>query len=175
MKKYQKIYAEEVESKNLKPKAKGKKLIIVIIIIILIMILSAQILYLYVIPRVTIDLKTYYHEATGGGGTGGLINVNSKFLNSGTEEVENFIITVTILNNTKDILVKKTYEQDIVEPKDSEELKLSTNGNAFETFYIIVELEFETQKNQYSKKYLYETHEDTMNIGFEDSIFDWGF
>jgi hypothetical protein len=154
MKKYQRIYKDEDTMVN-KPKVKGKKFIIISIIIILIIFISAQLLYLYVIPRVTIDLKTNYHEATGGGGTGGLINVNSKFINSGTVDVENFIITVTVLNKTKDILVKKTYEQDIVEPKDNYELKLVTNGNSYETFYVIVELEFETDDNDYSKKYLY--------------------
>ena len=39
----------------------------------------------------------------------------------------------------------------------------------------IVEITFSTAKKEYSKKYLYETHEDAMNIGFEDSIFDWVF
>ena len=67
---------------------KGKKAVIITFIVILIIFISAQLLYLYVIPRASIELKTVYHEATGGGGTGGLINVNSKFINSGNVEVE---------------------------------------------------------------------------------------
>ena len=155
-------------------RVKGKRLIILSIFIILILFLSSQLLYFYVIPRTTLDLRTNYHEALGGGGTGGLINVNSKFINSGTVDIENFNITVTVLNNTKILLVEETYDQALVKPGDNYELKLATNGNCFETFYIIVELNFETQKNEYSRKYLYETYEEAMNIGFEDSIFNWG-
>ncbi len=158
-----------------KPRVKGKKLVVLTVLLMIIIFVVAQILYIYVIPRVTIDTKTIYHEATGGGGTGGIINVNSKFINSGTMDVDNFAITVSLLNKTKDILITETYEQNIVKPKDEHEVKLVTNGNCFETFYIIVEIQFETGKNEYSKKYLYETHEAAMNIGYEDSIFDWGF
>jgi hypothetical protein len=165
----------ENEDIDEKPKVKGKKLIIVTIFIILIILISAQLLYWYVIPRLTIDFKTTYHEATGGGGTGGIINVNTKFINSGTVEVEDLTLKITLLNTTQTILIDKTYEQGIVSPGDQYELKVVTNGNTFETFYIIVEAKFSTGNNDYNKKYLYETHEDAMNIGFEDSVFEWDF
>jgi hypothetical protein len=170
-------YEVEYEDENPpeKKNVKGKKLIIFSIFLILIIILSAQILYSYVIPRVTIDFKTTYHEATGGGGTGGIINVNTKFINTGTTDIEDFSITVTILNSTESILINKKFQQDLVAPGDSHEIKLTTNGNCFETFYIILETQFNSDKSEYNEKYLYTTHEDAMNIGFEDTIFEWGF
>jgi hypothetical protein len=155
-------------------KAKGKKVVIVAVVLILVIFISGQLLYLYVIPRVTMDFKTVYHEATGGGGTGGLINVNTKFINSGTVQVDDFQMTVSVLDAARELLTNGTYEQGIVYPGDSYELKLTTNGNSFEKFYITLEIVFDTEKNEYTKKYLYETHEVAMNIGFEDSIFDWG-
>ena len=72
-------------------------------------------------------------------------------------------------------MVNETYDQEILLPGDSNELKINTRGNSYEQFFIIVEISFYTAKKEYSKKYLYETHEDAMNIGFEDSIFDWVF
>jgi hypothetical protein len=171
----QQYYASNSAPRPVTPRIKGKRAVIILIVVLLIVFISAQILYWYVLPRITIDLKTVYHEATGGGGTGGLINVNSKFVNSGTVEVDNFKISITILNSTQIVLVNNTFDQDIVSPGDSHELKLTTNGNCFETFYIILEIQFDMGKNEYSKKYLYETHEDAMNIGFKDSIFDWVF
>jgi hypothetical protein len=154
---------------------KGKKPIFASVIIILIVFFTSQTLYLYIIPRVTVELDTVYHEAIGGGGTGGAINVNSKFENSGTVEIQNFILTVSLLNSSKGRLVDDTYSMDLVEPGDSHELKLFTYGNSFEKFFIIVEIEFETNDREFNKKYLYETHEPTMNIGFEEEIFEWGF
>ena len=59
-----------IQSKQ-KEVVKGKKLVIITVVIVIIIFLSAQILYYYAIPRVTLDLKNVYHEATGGGGNGG--------------------------------------------------------------------------------------------------------
>ena len=166
---------KEKNNQKMNGKVKGKKLVIILVIVILLILIFGQLLYYFVLPRVSIDLKTVYHEAMGGGGTGGLININSKFINSGTVDVENLKITVTILDSTNKLLTNETHEQGIVNPNDNHEVKLKTNGNTFEKFYIIVEIEFNTEKNEYSKKYLYETHEDAMNIGFEDNISDWIF
>jgi len=71
--------------------------------------------------------------------------------------------------------VNDTYEKGILSPGQSYELKVVTNGNCYETFYIIVEVQFKTSNDKYYEKFMYKTHEDAMNIGFEDSIFDWGF
>jgi hypothetical protein len=154
---------------------KGKRPIVILVILIIIIIFLSQILYSFVIPRVTLDLKTIYHEATSGGGTGGLINVNTKATNSGTVEVRDFQISVDVLNSTRDLLVNDTYEKNILLPGQSYELKVATNGNCLETFYIIVEVQFKTSNDEYYEKFMYKTHEDAMNIGFEDTIFDWGF
>lgn len=160
---------------NEKPKIKGKKFVIILVILIIIIIIFAQLLYTYVIPRVTIDLKTVYHEATGGAGTGGLVNVNTKLINSGTVEVTDLIIIVSVFDSTKTLLTNETYNQQTVSPGTDYELKLVTNGNCYEAFYIEIAIRFETTNNEYNEKFTYKTYEDAMNIGFEDNIFDWGF
>ena len=156
-------------------KVKGKRMVIVSVFIIIILVLCSQLLYQYVIPRVTIDLRTGYHEALGGGGTGALINVNSKFINSGTIEIEDFQMTVTVLNSSQHVLTTDSFEQELISPGEDYELKLKTNGNCFETFFIELIVQFSTKDKDYHEKYLYKTHEDTMNIGYDDTIFDWGF
>ena len=114
------------------------------------------------------------NPTTGGGGTGGLINVNSKIENSGTVEARDFQISVSVYNSTRKLLTNSTFTQDILSPGQSHEVKLSTQGNCYENFYITVEIQFQTSDNDYYEKYNYETHEDAMNIGFEDSIYNWG-
>ena len=175
-----KIMKKPLQKKNKQPKTKkdkikGKKLVIIIVFLIIIIVACAQLLYSYVIPRVTLDLKTTYHEATGGGGTGGLININSKIINSGTVAIDDLIITVSLFNSTKTLLANETYVDSRILPDGNHELKLVANGNCYETFYIRIELQFFAAKTEYYEQYVYTTHEDTMNIGFEDSIFDWGF
>jgi hypothetical protein len=85
------------------------------------------------------------------------------------------MIVVNIFNSTKELLVNETYTDTTFSPGQDYEMKLKANGNCFEPFYIQLEIEFDTKNNQYYEKYNYETHEDAMNIGFEDSISDWGF
>lgn len=165
----------QLRNRDLKIPVKGKKLVFVLVFAIILIIIIAQILYLVAIPRVTIDLKTIYHEATSGGGTGGLINVNSKVINSGTVEVRDFKITLSVLDSNKTLLINDSYSKNILSPGQDYELKLITNGNHLTTFYMILEVQFETSNNEYYEKYMYKTHEDAMNIGFEDTIFDWGF
>ena len=154
---------------------KGKKGVIFAVILIIIIIVLGQVLYLYVIPRLTIDFKTVYHEATGGGGTGGLFNVNTKFKNSGTLEVNNFVLSLKIFNSTKAVLKSEVYESDFISAGESKQIKIISNGNCFETYYIEIEVEFFVDNEDYYEKFNYKTYEDAMNIGFEDSIFDWGF
>ena len=168
------ITTSSIDTDHAKEKIKGKKFVVLFVVTILLSLLISQILYLYVIPRVTLDVRTVYHEATGGGGTGGLINVNSKIINSGTVEARGVEISVKLLNSNKSVLVNKSYYQNILSPGESHELKLITNGNCYEDYYIIVEIQFETSNSEFIEKYNYKTHEDVMNIGFEDSIFQWG-
>jgi hypothetical protein len=152
---------------------KGKKQVIIIIITIIMVILISQLLYSYVIPRVTLDLKTVYHEATGGGGTGGLVNVNSKIINSGTVEAKDLKIFIQVLDFNEEILINETFTEDTFSPGQAHEVKLVTNGNCYTDFFIILEVQFYTSGNEYYEKFRYKTHEDAMNIGFEDSIFSW--
>ena len=84
-------------------------------------------------------------------------------------------MTLSIFDKNEVLLSNKTYQKSVVSPGDSHEIKLITNGNCLETFYIVLEVQFNTPNDEYYEKYNYRTHEDAMNIGFEDSIFDWGF
>jgi hypothetical protein len=169
------LHTEDTNNKQYsKGKVRGKKGVFVVVITIILVFIIAQVLYYYVIPRVNIDLKTVYHEATGGGGTGGLINVNTKVVNSGTVEARDFQMTLSVYNSTEVLLINKTYSNDILSPGKEYELKVVTNGNSYEDFYITLEVEFTTSDNDYFERYNYKTYEDPMNIDFEDSIFKWG-
>jgi len=168
-------HKKTTENQKVKKTVKGKKPVFIGVVLIIVIIIFAQLLYWYVIPRVNVDLKTVYHEATGGAGTGGSINVNSKYINIGTESLNNFKITLSIRDSTRSLLATKTHEESLISPGAEHELKLVTNGNCYEKFYIELEVKFRAADSDYYEKYSYETYEDAMNIGFEDSIFDWGF
>ena len=174
MKKIEPKKYQPLKAKDEKVHVKGKRAVITLVIMIILIIILAQVLYYYVIPRVTIDARTVYHEATGGGGTGGLINVNSKIENSGTVEARDFQVSVSVYNSTRKLLTNSTYTKSILSPGQSHEVKLSAQGNCYEDFYIIVEIQIQTSGDDYYEKYNYKTYEDAMNIGFEDSIFSWG-
>ena len=62
-------------------------------------------------------------------------------------ELENFVLTLSVLNFTKAMLASDTYSQDLVKPGDEHELKLITYGNSFETFIIIDEMDFDSGNN----------------------------
>jgi len=154
---------------------KDKKAVIILVIVIILILIISQILYYFVLPRVTVDLRTVYHEATGGGGTGGLININSEITNSGTVDINSLEITIIVLNSTDVMMINENYYHGLLTPGESHEIKLVTNGNCYEDYYITVDIHFETTNQEFSEKFNYRTHEDAMNIGFHDSIFKWEF
>ncbi len=160
-----------------KPKAKvrGKKAIIVGVVVIVIIILLANALYFFVLPRVNLEIITVYNEGIGGGGTGGMININTKLENIGTLKLDDLTITITVLNSTKYQMDRLVTSNIQISPSNDKEIKLNFIGNHYETYYIELELSFYSNQDDYKKSYSYVTHEDPMNIKYEDEIFEWGF
>ena len=156
-------------------KVKGRRAVVSFLVILLLILAIGFVSYTYIIPRVTIDLKTVYHEATAGGGTGGLINLNTKISNTGTVDANDCQVNISIYNSSEELLTAKSFEYSTLSPGEEHELKLISSGNCLETFHFILEVEFEANGNEYYERYNYKTHEDAMNIGFEDQIFEWGF
>jgi flagellar basal body-associated protein FliL len=158
-----------------KPKVRGKKAIIVGVIVIAIIILLANVLYLFVLPRVNLEIITVYNEGVGGGGTGGMININTKLKNIGTVKIDDLTITVTVFNSTDHQMDKLVSPDNQISPSNDREIKINFIGNHYETYYIEVELSFYSNQKNYDDDYSYKTYEDSMNIKFEDEIFEWGF
>ena len=154
---------------------KGKKPIIIGILLIVIIIVVANVLYFFVIPRVNLEVITLYNEGIGGGGTGGMININTKLKNSGTVSIEDLEITITIINETNFQRGELESSGLTLSPSEDEELKLNFIGNHYLTYYIFIDLVFYANGDEYTKSYSYKTYEDPMNIKFEDDISDWGF
>jgi hypothetical protein len=154
---------------------KGKKPVIIGVIVIVVIILVANALYMFIIPRVNLEIVTLYNEGIGGGGTGGMININTKLKNSGTVSIEDIEITITVMNETNVQRGDLESTGITLDPSEDQELKLNFIGNHYLTYFIFVDIIFYASGDEYTKSYSYKTYEDPMNIKFEDDISDWGF
>ena len=54
---------------------------------VLILVLLSFGTYQWIIPRTDLEVRTVYHEAPGGGGTGGTVNINVLLTNLGNREI----------------------------------------------------------------------------------------
>lgn len=104
-----------------------------------------------------------------------MININTKLENIGTLKLDDLTITITVLNSTKYQMDKLVTSDIQISPSNDREVKLNFIGNHYETYYIELELDFYSNHKDYKKSYSYVTHEDPMNIKYEDEIFEWGF
>ena len=154
---------------------KGKKPIILGVIIIVIIILIANALYIFILPRVDLKIVTLYNEGIGGGGTGGMININTKLKNSGTVSITDIDITITVFNVTNVQRGELESTGNTLSPAEDHEFKLNFIGNHYLTYYIFIDISFYASGEEYTKSYSYKTYEDPMNIKFEDEVSDWGF
>ena len=153
---------------------KGKKPVIIGVIVIVVIILVANALYMFIIPRVNLEIITLYNEGIGGGGTGGMININTKLKNSGTVSIEDIDITIIVMNETNVQRDELESTGITLSPSEDHELKLNFIGNHYLTYFIFVDVTFYASGDEYTKSYSYKTYEDPMNIKFEDDVSDWG-
>ncbi len=139
-------------------------------LIVLLLILAGVVSYQWLIPRTDLEVRTVYHEATGGGGTGGLIHVNILLTNWGNREIRDLYCryTVTIVNGSE--MAHHESSSMILQRKENAELKLDFVGSQYWEYLIEIEISFRGSSGKISKDFGYHTVEDTMNIVFIERI-----
>ncbi|MCK5772718.1 MAG: hypothetical protein KAH57_02925 [Thermoplasmata archaeon] len=139
-------------------------------LIVLLLILAGVVSYQWLIPRTDLEVRTVYHEATGGGGTGGLIHVNILLTNWGNREINDLYCryTVNIVNGSE--MAHHESSSMVLQRKDNAELKLDFVGSQYWDYLIEIEISFMGSSGRISKDLSYYTFEETMNIVFIERI-----
>ena len=139
-------------------------------LIVLLLILAGVVSYQWLIPRTDLEVRTVYHEATGGGGTGGLIHVNILLTNWGNREISDLHCryTVSIVNGSE--MAHHESSSMILQRKDNAELKLDFVGSQYWEYLIEIQISFTGSSGKVSKDLAYNTFEETMNIVFIERI-----
>jgi hypothetical protein len=148
----------------------GKKITVIIVIALLLLFAVSAIAYFYLYPRTDLSIKTVYHERMGGGSTGGGININILFTNSGTTQIKGLTYVLNVLNQTDVHIKSLTDVVTLIEPGDDTEIATSFIGNHFDTYYISLTINFQSDGGTYSADFSYKTTEDAMNIIFQSHM-----
>ena len=142
----------------------------IIPVVILVIVLLAFISYRWIIPRTELEIRTIYHEAIAGGGTGGSINVNVLLTNEGNREVTDLTCSVIITQKGEGTVTEQMVEDVALERGDNTEIKIRFTGNQFSTYVIHLQVDFISSGEDHSGAFTHETHEDVMNILFLDTL-----
>ncbi|MFW3146285.1 MAG: hypothetical protein ACMUIE_05690 [Thermoplasmatota archaeon] len=138
--------------------------------VVLIVILVVFSMYQWVIPRTDLEVRTVYHEAPGGGGTGGGININILMTNKGNRDIEELTCFARVRDQEGEVVAFREVESLFMESRENVELKLHFVGSQYETYRISLDLDFSSVGRQYSRDLTYTTVEDTMNLVFVEKV-----
>jgi hypothetical protein len=137
---------------------------------VLLVILLSFATYQWIIPRTDLEVRTVYHEAPGGGGTGGTININVLFTNLGNRDVSSLECDVTVTIKGDGVVTRHSSGPETLSMDDNVEIKITHIGSHYVTYLIDLDISFECSGDSYSNTMNYETIEDTMNLVFVENL-----
>jgi hypothetical protein len=126
--------------------------------------------YQWVIPRTDLEVRTVYHEAPGGGGTGGTININVLLTNLGNRQVGSLECDVVVSVEGSGIVARHSLGPETLGQGENVEIKIAHIGSHYDTYILDIDLSFDCSGNSLSKDLSYETEEDVMNLVFVENI-----
>ncbi|MGA1873789.1 MAG: hypothetical protein ACMUHY_08965 [Thermoplasmatota archaeon] len=144
----------------------GNRLIWMIPMIVIIVLLLSFGLYQWIIPRTDLEVRTVYHEAPGGGGTGGTININILLSNLGNREIDSLESSVSVQLKEGGNVARHESGPENLPPGDNVEIKITYIGSHYDTYLISVDLRFDCSGDTHTGSMQYETEEDHMNMVF---------
>ncbi|MCU0798488.1 MAG: hypothetical protein MUC62_02305 [Candidatus Thermoplasmatota archaeon] len=139
-------------------------------LIVLLVVLVAFTTYQYILPRTDLEVRTVYHESPGGGGTGGVINVNILLTNKGNREVTGFDCSVNVMMTDGIEMTRGGFEDETLLSRDNTEIRLYFVGSHYSTYRIVVRVVFGSMGNTITQELVHSTIEDSMNLVFVDRI-----
>ncbi|MFO8051095.1 MAG: hypothetical protein R6V01_05280 [Thermoplasmatota archaeon] len=137
---------------------------------VLVVILFSFSMYQWFIPRTELEVRTVYHETPGGGGTGGVLNVNVLLTNKGNRDVEDLTCIVRVRDMKEEVLSFEEVENVFLSGRENMELKLVMVGSHYERYRITVEVLFSSLGKTYMDDLEYQTREDAMNLVFVENL-----
>jgi hypothetical protein len=137
-----------------------------VIVLVIISIISYQ----FIVPRTSLEVRTVYHESPGGGGTGGIINVNVLLSNRGNRDLTDIACTVLVRDGSGSVLSRDGLEGTSLRSRDNTELRLSFVGNHYSTYTITLTIELVSMGDTLAREIVHTTREDSMNLVFVDRL-----
>ena len=123
--------------------------------------------YVFVVPRVQLNITTVYHQSFSG------TSVQTKVENKGTYDVQNLEINLSVIKKESGELVD--YKNDTIElfePRNSFKIGFTFEGPQIKTYLIKLSLIFESEGLDYNESFEYEIKE-YMNRNWEEKVTDW--
>jgi len=142
----------------------------VVPLVVLVVILTLFASYQWIIPRTDLEVRTVYHEAPGGGGTGGTININILLTNLGNRDVSSLDCHATIYIKGGGVVTRHSIVDEVLTQGENVEIKLVHIGSQYETYRLDIDVSFDSVGNSHLENLEYETREDLMNMVFVENI-----
>ena len=139
-------------------------------LVVLLIILLSFASYQWLIPRTNLEVRTVYHEAPGGGGTGGTININVLLTNLGNREISSLKCDVIFSIQGGGIVQRHSMGPESLVQNENIEIKVSYIGSHYDTYLIGIDVSFDCSGDSHSKSLNYETKEDAMNLVFVENV-----
>ena len=126
--------------------------------------------YTFVIPRSALEVRTVYHETPGGGGTGGIINVNVLLTNKGNRQIEGLKCQASVMGPGGRIMDMTSAEGLSISPGNNAELKMVFTGSQYDDYDIEVHLRYDCRGQTHIHDLAHTTSEDEMNLVYVDDL-----
>ncbi|MGA1865864.1 MAG: hypothetical protein ACMUFK_00185 [Thermoplasmatota archaeon] len=139
-------------------------------LVVLIFLLISFGMYQWVIPRTDLEVRTVYHEALGGGGTGGTVNVNILLSNLGNRNVRSLECSVSVSLKDGGSVGRHDSGPSNLAAGENIEIRITSIGSHYETYLIDLDVRFECSGNTHLRSLSYETREDTMTLVFVENL-----
>ncbi|MGA1792961.1 MAG: hypothetical protein ACMUHM_03330 [Thermoplasmatota archaeon] len=127
-------------------------------------------MYQWVVPRTDLEIRTVYHEAPGGGGTGGTIHFNVLLSNMGNREISSLECSVLVQLKGGGKVASHDMEPEMLAPGDNMEIKITYIGSQYDTYIIDIDVRFDCSGDTHTGSLDYETKEDLMNMVFVENM-----
>ena len=119
----------------------------------------------FFIPTVNADVRVLYFE-----GAAGAINVDSKLKNDGNTALVNFELGIIVVDSNDKVIQNVTHTLSRAEARTSYSFdNIYFKGDHYETYHIIINIEFMADGDTYSAQYSHETDE-YMRITYDHSV-----
>ncbi len=171
-----------VDSKGRRVIIRGKRPILRTLMALAVILVVGLSLYTYVIPRTDVTIRTIYHEAPGGGGTSGVMNLNVLVSNTGTLKLENFTLTIEVSDREGEVVETEdqdgnvaalyVYSRDIA-PRDQQQPRVKFRGDQHSTYFFYIEVSFRSGGERFFEVLRYDTKGADMNQEHVERITQW--